>query len=339
MNLTTSNFYFALENGVVKPKQINPNSIRLSVSEALGLPRIVSVEIGYEKDPEVVRKAIKNSQLNNLTIWAVKDKKLYLAPKDFLKQFGIDSNALDVKSKSNIVETLKKEVHPAFNVLGSFRLKPTWMPHLDGVVIITRENRKTSQIALAYSSAVGLVTAKGTLKSWETKLDCPPIPEGYDGWINLSNIAVNGVKIQEGECPPEWAAEAYLVNGTHFFVALQTELNIYRAHVSPAVAQFWPKSAKTEYLNRWIQQIKAVIAAKAKDDSPEKVSQSIGKLLKPYGSTADLLDLAAQVGAFPKSAEPMIENMYSLAILRLITEGPLALMSFAYIFPGKLKPG
>jgi hypothetical protein len=171
------------------------------------------------------------------------------------------------------------------------------------------------------------------------QLDCPPIPEGYDGWINLSNIAVNGVKIQEGECPPEWIEQACLVNGKHFFVSLQTELNIYRAHVSPAVAQFWPQHAKTEYLNRWVKQIENVIAAKAKDSTPSQVSESIGKLLKPFGSIADLIDISSKIGAFPKSAEPMVENFYSLALLRLIADGPLALMAFAYVFPGKLKPG
>ena len=340
MNLTTSNFYFALENGVVKPKEVNPNSIRLSVSEALNLPRIISLEVGYEKDPAVIKQAIQNSQLNNLEVWAVKDRKIYLAPKDFLTHFGIEYSKLDVKSKSNIVETLKKEIHPVFNTLGTFRLKPIWLPNLDGVVIITRENRKTSQIALAYKSTSGLLTSKGTLKTWEHQLDCPPILEGYDGWLNLSGIAINGVKLTENQCPPEWAAEAYLVNGTHFFISLQTELNIYRAHVSPAVAQFWPKSAKTEYLNRWVQQIEAVIKAKAQNTTPSQVSDSIGSLLKPFGSIADLLDISAKVGAFPKTAEKLVECMYSLALLRLITNGPVALMAFTYVFPGKdLKPG
>jgi len=336
---TASDFYFTLIDGVVKPKEVNPNSIRLTVSEALNLPRIISLEVGYEKDPAVIKQAIRNSQLNNLEVWAIKDRKIYLTPKDFLKQFGIDASNLDIKAKSNIVEVLKKEVHPVFNTLGAFRLKPIWLPTLDGVVVITRENRKTSQIALAYSSAVGLVTAKGTLKSWESQLDCPEIPSEYDGWLNLSGIAINGVKLTENQCPPEWAAEAYLVNGTHFFISLQTELNIYRAHVSPAVAQFWPLDAKEEYRKRWIQQIEAVITAKAKDSAPDQVSQSIGKLLKPFGAVADLLDISAKVGAFPKGVEPMIENMYSLAILRLITEGPISLMAFTYVFPGKLKPG
>jgi hypothetical protein len=171
------------------------------------------------------------------------------------------------------------------------------------------------------------------------QLDCPPIPEGYDGWINLSNIAVNGTKLAENQCPPEWIEQACLVNGKHFFVSLQTELNIYRAHVSPAVAQFWPHEAKSEYLRRWVKQIENVIAAKAKDSTPSQVSESIGKLLKPFGAIADLIDISSKIGAFPKSAEPMVENMYSLALLRLIADGPLALMAFAYVFPGKLKPG
>ena len=335
----TSNFYFSLIDGAITPKQVNPNAIRLTVSEALGLPRIVSVEIGFEKDPEVVRKAIKNSELRNLEVWSTKDRKIYLAPKDFLSGFGIDYDTLDTKAKSNIVETLKKEVHPAFNVLGGLRLKPTWLPTLDGVVMVIKEPRKTAQIALAFASKAGLVTSKGTLKTWESQLDCPEIPSEYDGWLNLSGIAINGVKLTENQCPPEWAAEAYLVNGTHFFISLQTELNIYRAHVSPAVAQFWPLDAKEEYRKRWIQQIEAVITAKAKDSAPDQVSQSIGKLLKPFGAVADLLDISAKVGAFPKGVEPMIENMYSLAILRLITEGPISLMAFTYVFPGKLKPG
>ena len=337
---TASDFYFTLIDGVVKPKEVNPNSIRLTVSEALNLPRIISLEVGYEKDPAVIKQAIRNSQLNNLEVWAVKDRKIYLAPKDFLTHFGIEYSKLDVKSKSNIVETLKKEIHPVFNTLGTFRLKPIWLPTLDGVVIITRENRKTSQIALAYKSTSGLLTSKGTLKSWEVQLDCPPIPEGYDGWINLSNIAVNGTKLAENQCPPEWKSEACLVNGRDFFVSLQTELNIYWAHVSPAVAQFWPQHAKTEYLNRWVKQIENVIAAKAKDSTPSQVSESIGKLLKPFGSIADLIDISSKIGAFPKSAKPMVENFYSLALLRLIANGPLALMAFAYVFPGKnLQPG
>jgi hypothetical protein len=339
-NSIHSQFYFTLNNGTVEPKQINPNNIRVTVAETLGLPRIISLEIGFEKDPNVVKQAIKNSQLHDLEVWVVKDKKLYLAPKDFLAPFGVSYDSLDVKSKSNIIEVLKKEVHPAFNVLGGFRLKPIWLPHLDGVVLVIREPRKTAQIALAVGSKAGLVTAKGTLKSWEEWLDCPSIPEGYDGWINLSNIAVNGVKLNEGECPTEWHSEVYLVNGKHFFISLQTELNVYRAHVSPAVAQFWPHEAKEEYLRRWIKQIEAVIAAKAKDSTPEQTATSIGKLLRPFGVVADLLDIAAQVGAFPKSAENLIECMYSLALLRLITDGPLALMAFSYIFPGKdLKPG
>jgi len=335
----TSNFYFVLENETIQPKQINPNSIRLTVSEALDLPRIVSVEIGYEKDPAIVKAAIQNSELRNFEVWAVKDKKLYLAPKNFLAHFGINYDSLDIKAKSNVIEVLKKEVHPVFNTLGAFRLKPVWLPTLDGVVMVIRENRKTSQIALAYKSTSGLLTSKGTLKSWEVQLDCPPIPEGYDGWLNLSGMAINGTKIQESECPPEWKNEACLVNGRDFFVSLQTELNIYRAHISPAVAQFWPQHAKTEYLNRWVKQIENVIAAKAKDSTPSQVSESIGKLLKPFGSIADLIDISSKIGAFPKSAEPMVENMYSLALLRLIADGPLALMAFAYVFPGKLKPG
>jgi hypothetical protein len=338
--MTTSSFYFSLIDGVITPKQINPNAIRLTVSEALGLPRIVSVEFGYEKDPATIKQAIRNSQLNNLEIWAVKDKKLYLAPKDFLSGFGIDYDQLDVKSKSNVIEVLKKEVHPAFNTLGSLRLKPVWLPHLDGVVLIVREPRKTSQIALAVTSKAGLVTAKGTLKAWEEQLDCPSIPEGYEGWLNLSGMTINGVKISEDQCPTEWGSEACLINGKHFFVSLQTALNVYRAHISPAVAQFWPLKEKEEYRKRWIDQIETVVAAKAKDSTPEQTATSIGKLLKPFGSIADLIDISSKIGAFPKSAEPMIENFYSLAILRLVTEGPLALMAFAYVFPGKdLKPG
>jgi hypothetical protein len=341
MNISAnSNFYFVLENETIQPKQVNPNTIRLTVSEALGLPRIISVEVGFEKDPVIVKTAIQNSELRNLEVWAVKDRKIYLAPKDFLKQFGIDTNNLDVKAKSNIIEALKKEVHPVFNTLGAFRLKPTWLPQLDGVVIVVKEPRKTAQISLACKTSYGLVTSKGTLKAWERQLDCPPVPEGYDGWLNLSGTSVNGVKIQEGECPPEWIEQACLVNGKHFFVSLQTELNIYRAHVSPAVAQFWPNEAKSEYLRRWVKQIEDVIAAKAKNTTPNEVSESIGKLLKPFGSIADLLDISSKLGAFPKSAEKLVEDMYSLAILRLITEGPMALMAFAYIFPGKnLKPG
>jgi len=247
---------------------------------------------------------------------------------------------LDTKAKSNIVETLKKEVHPAFNVLGGLRLKPTWLPTLDGVVMVIKEPRKTAQIALAFASKAGLVTSKGTLKTWESQLDCPEIPSEYDGWLNLSGIAINGVKLTENQCPPEWEAEAHLVNGKHFFVALQTELNIYKTHISPSVAQFWPLDAKEEYRKRWIQQIENVIAAKAKDSAPDQVSQSIGKLLKPFGSIADLIDISSKIGAFPKSAKPMVENFYSLALLRLITEGPISLMAFAYVFPGKnLQPG
>lgn len=339
-NFTTSSFYFSLTDGVITPKEVNPNSIRLTVAEALGLQRIVSLEIGFEKDPNVIKNAIRNSQLNNLTVWAVKDRKVYLAPHDFLSHFGISYDSLDTKAKSNIVETLKKEIHPVFNTLGGFRLKPVWLPHLDGVVLVVRESTKTCQIALACSSAVGLVTAKGTLKTWEEQLDCPEVPPGYDGWLNLATVAVNGTKIQENQCPPEWVDHAYLINKQHFFISLRTELNIYRAHISPAVAQFWPKSAKTEYLNRWTQQIKAVIAAKAKDSTPSQVSQSIGSLLKPFGSIADLLDISAKVGAFPKTVEKLVECMYSLALLRLITNGPVALMAFTYVFPGKnLKPG
>ena len=47
-------FYFALDGGVIRAKEVNAKCIRMSVAEALGLPRIVSLELGYEKDPAVV---------------------------------------------------------------------------------------------------------------------------------------------------------------------------------------------------------------------------------------------------------------------------------------------
>jgi hypothetical protein len=184
------------------------------------------------------------------------------------------------------------------------------------------------------------VAAKGTCKSWEPELDCPEIPNGYDGWLNLANLTLNGVKVEEDWLPPQWSDQVRLANGRDFWVVLRTDLNIYKAHVSPANAQFWPTNAKEEYLKRWIGQIEEVIKAKAKSQTPDQVAASIGKLVKPFGAVADLLDIAGRVGAFPKSAEKLVENMFSLALLRLITDGPVCLMGFAYIFPGRgLRPG
>jgi hypothetical protein len=335
----TGSFYFVLDGGIIKPKEVNAKCIRMSVAEALGLPRIISLELGYEKDPAAVQAAIRGSILRELTVWSVKDRKAYLAPPDFLARFGVGD--ADIKAKSVLVEVLKKEVHPAFNTLGELRLKPTWLPHLDGVVMVIRgRSTKTSQIAVAVISEAGLVTAKGTCKPWEHQLDCPEIPEGYDGWLNLVNFALNGVKVEEGWCPPEWHDQARLANGRDFWVSLQTELNIYKGHISPAIAQFWPSNAKAEYLKRWIEQIEEVIKAKAKSSTPSEVAASIGRLVKPFGAVADLLDVASRVGAFPKSAESMVENLFSAALLRLIADGPVSLMGFAYIFPGRgLRPG
>jgi len=331
-------FYFVLDGGVIKPKEVNAKNIRMSVAEALGLPRIVSLELGYEKDPAVVKAAIQASQLRELTVWSVKDRKAYLAPPDFLDRFGVVDP--DVKAKSSLIEVLKKEIHPAFNTLGRLRLKAAWLPQLDGVVMVIRGQHKTTQVALAIALDAGLVTAKGTCKCWEPELDCPEIPDGYDGWLNLANFTLNGVKVEEDWLPPEWSDEARLANGRDFWVSLRTEMNIYKAHVSPANAQFWPTSAKEEYLKRWVNQIEEVIKAKAKSSTPSEVAVSIGKLVKPFGAVADLLDIAGRVGAFPKSAEKLVEKMFSSALLRLITDGPVCLMGFAYIFPGRgLRPG
>jgi hypothetical protein len=331
-------FYFALDGGVIRAKEVNAKCIRMSVAEALGLPRIVSLELGYEKDPAVVKAAIQASQLRELTVWSVKDRKAYLAPPDFLSRFGVVG--LDVKAKSAIIEVLKKEVHPAFNTLGALRLKATWLPQLDGVVMVIGGQHKTTQVALAIALDAGLVTAKGTCKCWEPELDCPEIPNGYDGWLNLANLALNGVKVEEGWCPPEWHDQVRVANGRDFWVSLRTELNCYKGHISPANAQFWPSNAKAEYLKRWIEQIEGVIKAKAKSQSPGEVAASIGRLVKPFGAVADLLDVASRVGAFPKSTEKLVENMFSSALLRLIVCGPVALMAYGYIFPGKgLKPG
>jgi len=331
-------FYFALDGGVIRAKEVNAKCIRMSVAEALGLPRIVSLELGYEKDPAVVKAAIQASQLRELTVWSVKDRKAYLAPPDFLSRFGVVG--LDVKAKSAIIEVLKKEVHPAFNTLGALRLKATWLPQLDGVVMVIGGQHKTTQVALAIALDAGLVTAKGTCKSWEPELDCPEIPDGYDGWLNLANLALNGVKVEEGWCPPEWHDQVRVANGRDFWVSLRTDLNIYKTHVSPANAQFWPTDAKGEYLKRWVNQIEEVIRAKAKSSNPSEVAASIGKLVKPFGAVADLLDVASKVGAFPKSTEKLVENMFSAALLRLVADGPISLMGFAYIFPGRgLRPG
>ena len=331
-------FYFALDGGVIRAKEVNAKSIRMSVAEALGLPRIVSLELGYEKDPAVVKAAIQASQLRELTVWSVKDRKAYLAPPDFLSRFGVVG--LDVKAKSAIIEVLKKEVHPAFNTLGALRLKATWLPHLDGVVMVIGGQHKTTQVALAIALDAGLVTAKGTCKCWEPELDCPEIPNGYDGWLNLANFTLNGMKVGEGWCPPEWHDQVRVANGRDFWVSLRTELNCYKGHISPANAQFWPSNAKAEYLKRWTTQVEEVIKAKAKSQSPGEVAASIGRLVKPFGAVADLLDVANRVGAFPKSTEKLVENMFSSALLRLIVCGPVALMAYGYIFPGKgLKPG
>jgi len=74
--------------------------------------------------------------------------------------------------------------------------------------------------------------------------------------------------------------------------------------------------------------VEEVIKAKAKSQSPGEVAASIGRLVKPFGAVADLLDVASRVGAFPKSTEKLVENMFSSALLRLIVCGPVALMAY-----------
>ena len=327
-------YYFQIKNNSIEATNVNPSNLRKTVAEALGLPRLIVVDIGYEKDPSLVKNLIE-TRLPNMVVWAIKDKKVYLANSGWLDKFGISYNLLDDKSRSVLIEILKKEIHPAFNNIGKIRLKTGFFKNLDGVVIILKSPRPTAQIAVAWTNEKGIMAAKGTCVTHDNQwLDCPPVPDGYDGWLNVSEFSLNGVKLSQGYIPED--REIELTNLKDFWVSLQTNLNIYKSKISPAIAGLWPLAARKRWLQKAEDEIKSLVKTKANAVEPKDVTAVISN----YGHIDDFLRICEKVGAFPEGTLTVVEELFSLAIMRVITEGPTNLMAFGYHFPSnKINPG
>lgn len=336
-SFANTGLYYTLGSGSVESVPIHPASMRRTVAEALGLPRLVSLELGYNRDPEQVREAISKSELAGKVVWSQKDKKVYLAFANWLSRFGIEFDELDDKAKSVIVEVLKKEVHPAFNNLGRLRLKPAHFKKLDGIVLILKDFRPAAQIAVAWETEGGVIAAKGTCVAHDGYwLDCPEVPLGYDGWLNVSELSLNGVKLGNDSQFEDMELE----NLTHFWVSLQTDLNVYRSHVSPSIAGLWRLEARRQWVDKLENQMTSVVKAKVQSETPQDVAKALGKLVRPYGHMSDFLDLSEQVGAFPEGTLPIVEALFSMGLFILVSEGPMNLMAFGYHFPSaRLKPG
>lgn len=335
---------YKLEAGVIKPIELG--SVRTTVGEYLGLSRVIPLTVGHTNDPQEIRDAIDNSELNGYEPFALKDGKVYLAPKGYL-DFALNSNCAELgdKAKSSMIEVLKRESHPAFNTLGKLRLAIGDFPQADGVVLIMRDHHQTSQVSFARMTDTGLIASKGTAKSHTNWLDIPSIPKGYDGWFNVQGLTLNGVKIHD--LPQTQVPEAFRKGRMvtveclkDVFVSLRTDLNIYRTGIPPMNAIVWPTGAFKIWSELLNEQFKDLIKGKRDATNPSDVVKATKGHLRPFGAVEDFHNVCKELGSYPDSCTAVVEGTFSVAGLNLLRKGPLVRCGFGYAMPGKgLKRG
>lgn len=323
---------YKLESGVITAVEVS--SLRKTVGEYLGFERIVTLTVGHESDPAVIRDAIAKSPLARYEILALKDGKCYLSPKGALDNIKGD------KAKSSIVEVLKRESHPAFNTLGTLKLMVADIATVDGAVIIYRGEDQITQIAFAKQFDQGLVGSKGTAVCHSEWLDAPEIPSGVDGYLNLQGMTLNGVKLAElspNQLPAMLQPGSVLeiANLHDFWVALRTDLNIYKVGVPPMNAITWPVAAFQKWLELLVGQFKTLITRKSEAQTAKDVLKATEDHLRPFGCVEDFHNVCAKLGAYPESAEHVVEETFAVAGINLLRRGPVVRMAFGYVMPGK----